>query len=325
LTAVTPASLTTEGAATAAAQYKSHDGKLILDIAAATKLTNSTGDTLTTLSAAVLADPPPAPEGNAILLAYELGPEGATFDPELTLTFSYGTLPEGAKNLRLMYWNGTAWKYVPADVDTAQGTVAASITHFSKYALIYQLPAPANIIFTGITISPENVKPDEKVTIQVAVINIGDLSGTYKLTLKVNDRQVEEKEVTVARGKTETVSFEVKRGMEGEYLVDVNGQKGKFTVGTVAPTPSGTIAEVASPTPTPAATSPVITSKPVTSSPAVAAPANPSPTVAATSPAAQNEEKPAAPFWWIIIGIAAAAALLIVIMVLMTRRKKLNT
>jgi hypothetical protein len=94
LNTASPVTMNTDGTTKAAAQYKTGDGKLSLDITAGTKLTNSTGATLTTLSAAVLANPPAAPEGNAILLAYELGPEGATFTPALTLTFSYGTLPE---------------------------------------------------------------------------------------------------------------------------------------------------------------------------------------------------------------------------------------
>jgi hypothetical protein len=258
-------------------------------------------------------------------LAYELGPEGAAFTPALTLTFSYGTLPEGAKDLQLVYWNGSIWEQVEASVDAAKGTVTASISHFSQYALVYQLPTPANIAFTGITISPQTVKADDKVTIQASVTNSGDLSGSYKLVLKINDRQVDSKEVMVAGGKTETVSFEVQRGIEAEYTVDVNGQKGRFTVGTPVETPPPATVAEAVVTPTPARTNdpvPAATTNPVTSTATVAAPANPSPTAAAISPASQNEEKPSAPVLWIVLGIVVVIALLIVIMVLTTRRKK---
>jgi hypothetical protein len=326
--------MNTDGTTKAAAQYKTGDSKLILDIASGTKLTNSQGKTLTTLSAAVLANPPAPPESSAILLAYEFGPEGAAFTPALTLTFSYGTLPEGAKNLKLVYWNGSIWEQVEASVDAAKGTVIASISHFSKYALLYQLPSPANIAFTGITISPQAVKPDEKVTIQASVTNSGDLSGSYKLVLKINDRQVDSKEVTVAGGKTETVSFEVQRGMEGEYSVDVNSQKGKFIVGTTVETPPpATIAEITA-TPgtiyTPLANSgntstPTTVKEPVPSATVVAAPVNPSPSPAAASPASQNEEKPAAPVLWIAIGIVVVIALLVVLMLILNKRKKQST
>jgi hypothetical protein len=327
LNTASPVTMNTDGTTKAAAQYKTGDGKLSLDITAGTKLTNSTGATLTTLSAAVLANPPAAPEGNAILLAYELGPEGAAFTPALTLTFSYGTLPEGAKDLQLVYWNGSIWEQVEASVDAAKGTVTASISHFSQYALVYQLPTPANIAFTGITISPQTVKADDKVTIQASVTNSGDLSGSYKLVLKINDRQVDSKEVMVAGGKTENVSFEVQRGIEAEYTVDVNGQKGRFTVGTPVETPPPATVAEAVVTPTPARTNdpvPAATTKPVTSTATIAAPVStiPSPAASSASPA---EDKPTPAVLWIVLGAVAVIALIMVMLVYQSKRRNSRT
>jgi hypothetical protein len=325
LNSAAPVTMNTDGTTKAAAQYKTGDSKLTLDIASGTKMINSQGKTLTTLSAAVLANPPAAPEGNAVLLAYELGPEGAAFTPALTITFSYGTLPEGAKNISLMYWNGTAWESVQANVDTVKGTITASISHFSKYAMVYQLPTPANITFAGITISPQTVKPDEKVTIQASVANSGDLSGSYKLVLKVNDRQVDSKEVTIAGGKTETVSFEVQRGIEAEYTVDVNGQKGKFTVGSPAPATPPTSSTPNTPS-TPETTPSVA---PFTTEPAFTAQA--SPTLSSTVPVITTsaipsptpEDNKSTPFnWALLVGIIGAVAVLVVIMVVVARRPK---
>jgi hypothetical protein len=232
-----------------------------------------------------------------------------------------------AKDIKLVYWNGSTWEQVEAAVDAAKGTVTASISHFSKYALMYQLPSPANIAFTGITISPQTVKPDEKVTIQASVTNSGDLSGSYKLVLKINDRQVDSKEVMVAGGKTENVSFEVQRGIEAEYTVDVNGQKGQFTVGTPVETPPPATVAEAVVTPTPARTNdpvPAATTKPVTSTATIAAPVStiPSPAASSASPA---EDKPTPAVLWIVLGAVAVIALIMVMLVYQSKRRNSRT
>jgi hypothetical protein len=191
--------------------------------------------------------------------------------------------------------------------------------------MVYQLPTPANITFAGITISPQTVKPDEKVTIQASVANSGDLSGSYKLVLKVNDRQVDSKEVTIAGGKTETVSFEVQRGIEAEYTVDVNGQKGKFTVGSPAPATPPTSSTPNTPS-TPETTPSVA---PFTTEPAFTAQA--SPTLSSTVPVITTsaipsptpEDNKSTPFnWALLVGIIGAVAVLVVIMVVVARRPK---
>lgn len=91
-------------------------------------------------------------------------------------------------------------------------------------------PTPAAFTVSNITISPATVGVGQSVTITVNVTNSGDLGGAYTVTLKIDDVVVGNKDVTVAGGATETVSFTVSKGTTGVYGVAVDGQTGFFTV-----------------------------------------------------------------------------------------------
>ncbi|MBI2288116.1 MAG: hypothetical protein HYU83_03940 [Chloroflexi bacterium] len=87
--------------------------------------------------------------------------------------------------------------------------------------------------------SPAQVNTGESVTISVQVANTGDLSGSYKVTLKVNNVTEADKDITVVGGTTQTVIFTTAKDTDGTYTVNVNGLLGTFTVKTpvVPPTP----------------------------------------------------------------------------------------
>ena len=56
----------------------------------------------------MLTSPPEAPSGTAILAAYNFGPDGAIFDPPLTLSFAFSTLPGDMdeNSLSVAYYDG---------------------------------------------------------------------------------------------------------------------------------------------------------------------------------------------------------------------------
>jgi hypothetical protein len=129
----------------------SADGRLTIDIPKGTKALNKNGSPLYSLTAKSNDSPPGPPEGSNIIgLAYDFGPDGATFQPAITFTWSYdpATLPEGvaAKNLVIAYYDATAkkWIEVAGEVDTANNKVTANVTHFTTYAMLGTVtPAPA--------------------------------------------------------------------------------------------------------------------------------------------------------------------------------------
>lgn len=217
----------------------SEDGMLTLTIAKGTISLDKYGKRLKSLEAAVDVSPPEPPEDAHIIgLPYVFGPDGATFDPPITFTWSYDpdALPEGVaeEDLVIAYYDATAGKWVELKcvVDAANNKITASVSHFTTFAIV-GAAKPAAFTLSSLVISPTEVAPGEKVNVSVSVANTGALEGSYTVVLKVNGVKEAEKSVTVAAGKSQDVSFTVAREDAGSYSVVVDGLSGTFTV--VAP------------------------------------------------------------------------------------------
>ncbi|MBI2830514.1 MAG: hypothetical protein HYX81_05075 [Chloroflexi bacterium] len=147
LTTTTGLSLDTNGVVQSAAKVKNTQGDATLDIAASTKMLSKDGNPISTLSASVVASPPAVSGQSVVLLAYDFGPDGATFTPAITLTMSYdpAKLPGEVQenSLAIAYWDGSKWVKLKSKVDTAAKTVSASVSHFTQFGLIGEKPAPA--------------------------------------------------------------------------------------------------------------------------------------------------------------------------------------
>ncbi len=100
-------------------------------------------------------------------------------------------------------------------------------------AITTSVSGQAEFNITGVTVSPDSVKEGETVTITATVTNTGDVEGSYTLVLKINN-EIEREEVIedLASGSSETVTFTVTRDMADDYIVDLNGSPGHFTVKT---------------------------------------------------------------------------------------------
>ena len=200
------------------------------------------GEPLETLEAAVDPSPPEPPEGAYLIGAYDFGPDGATFDPPMTLTWSYDpeTLPEGV-DLVIAYYDevNEEWVWVPCEVDTENNIITASVAHFTTFAIIAvpaelplppPPPAPAAFSVSYLSVSQLEVEPGETVTITVLVANTGGESGSYTVVLKIDGVKEAEETVTIAAGESQAVSFSVTKEEAGSYSVDVSGLTGSFTV-----------------------------------------------------------------------------------------------
>jgi len=184
------------------------------------------------------ADPPDPPEEADIVLAYDLGPDGATFYPPVTLTFSYAPadIPEGKDVLVVADYNEATglWDFLEGVVDPATNTITVSISGFTTFAIIARAapppPAPAAFSVTNLSVKPLEVEPKVVVTISLSVANTGGMAGSYKVTLKINGVVEATQEVTVGAGDSETVTFTTSKDVAGSYSVDVNGLSGSFAV-----------------------------------------------------------------------------------------------
>jgi hypothetical protein len=88
---------------------------------------------------------------------------------------------------------------------------------------------PARFEVSSLSVNPGSVKVGQSSTISVTVKNTGGESGTYEVTLKVNNQAVETKRGTLDSGQSTTVSFAYTPTSEGTYNIDVNGLTGSLT------------------------------------------------------------------------------------------------
>ncbi|MBA7641140.1 hypothetical protein ES703_48813 [subsurface metagenome] len=230
----------------------SEDGTLTLTIREGTIALDKDDNPLISLEAAVDETPPKPPEDTSIIgLAYDFGPDGATFDSPITLTWSYAPndIPDGvAEEDLVLAWYDAAtdnWVELVFVVDTRNNTITASIEHFTTFAIIgaaappEPAPIPVPAIFTpsSLSIFPIEVNIGNEVTISLLVTNTGGKSGSYQVTLKINGEVAVTKEVTVNAGFSKEVAFTTSKDMAGTYLVDVNGVTDSFVVREAAATP----------------------------------------------------------------------------------------
>lgn len=96
--------------------------------------------------------------------------------------------------------------------------------------VILTIPTPVAFTPSSLNISPSEVNIGQIVTISISVANTGGEPGSYEATLKINGVVEARKEVVVAAGASEEVSFTTSKGAPGSYSVDVNGLTGSFRV-----------------------------------------------------------------------------------------------
>ena len=121
--------------------------------------------------------------------------------------------------------------------DTA-GTYTVDVNGVSGTFEVTEPPplTPATFTTGALIITPAEITTEEEVTISIAVANTGELAGSYEVTLKI-DNVVETKQVTVAGGGSEVVSFSIGRDTPGVYQVNIDDLSGTFEV-KLAPKPT---------------------------------------------------------------------------------------
>ena len=110
----------------------------------------SSGSPLTTLTstAIVPASLPQPPPNDIVASGYEFGPNGATFNPPITITLKYNPadFPNVDLNsLKIGFWDGTSWLLFSASIiNPATNEISVPVSHFTKYAVIgvKNIPTP---------------------------------------------------------------------------------------------------------------------------------------------------------------------------------------
>ena len=164
------------GVSQSAVQLRSKDMSMSLDIPEGTKLLDADGGALTNITAAKLESVTAPPSERAVIVAYDFGPDGAKFEPPLTLTLNFGeaSLPSKVdlNSLQLVSWDGSSWVEIFGQVDLAAKTITAQISHFSQYALICSSLVPTDIPTTPlVTTSVETLTVNHTPEVTPTVTN----------------------------------------------------------------------------------------------------------------------------------------------------------
>ena len=248
--------MTGDGLIVISATAESADGIVKLDLPKGTTVKNRSGQRLYSISIKPSSTPTVPPDGfQFVCLTYDIGPSGATFNPPIHLTFKYSDLQVTTgvteESLVIATWQDDKWITLEGCiVDKVKNTVTVPISHFTFFNVIAHT-AIAHFEISGMSINPDEVYPDESVTVKVTITNTGGLTGSYDVTLKMNNLALQTQKVTLGGGESQMISFTVIPDKSGEYTIDVNGLSSSIKV--KEPVPEGTVAEVAvpvSPSPT---------------------------------------------------------------------------
>jgi len=143
--------VTGEGVFTEEVTAESESGEAKLTIGEGTVGLTEEGQPLSEIWLIEMDKEPAAPPADAKIvgLTCDLGPNGATFDPPITLTSTYdpNEIPRRAseRDLVIAVWDKDAGEWVTLEgctVDTVNNTISAPVSHFSRYSVIAPIPPP---------------------------------------------------------------------------------------------------------------------------------------------------------------------------------------
>lgn len=96
----------------------------------------------------------------------------------------------------------------------------------------FAMPAKTTPLFSvgNLTITPNQIKEGDPVTITAVVTNSGTATGQYSMVLRIGSVVENIAELTLNPGERQTATFNVTKDIAGDYQVEVDGLRGFFTV-----------------------------------------------------------------------------------------------
>jgi len=133
----------TEGVMTEDVTLVSDDGTATAEIPSGTTALDSDGNPISEITVQPPATEAPVPPATNVIVMADFGPDGATFDPPITITmiFDPASLPEGVlpEDLVIAYYDAVTGEWIElADivVDTENNTVSGTTSHFTQFAIL---------------------------------------------------------------------------------------------------------------------------------------------------------------------------------------------
>ncbi|KXA96547.1 hypothetical protein AKJ37_04970 [candidate division MSBL1 archaeon SCGC-AAA259I09] len=86
------------------------------------------------------------------------------------------------------------------------------------------------LVVKDLQIKPQDVRPEESVTVTAVVKNEGQVEGSEEYSLKLNGSIIDSKKITLKLGESGEISFKVTQKEEGNYNVELGGLSDSFVV-----------------------------------------------------------------------------------------------
>ncbi|MEE9520338.1 MAG: hypothetical protein V3V43_01245 [Dehalococcoidales bacterium] len=221
--------ISADGTFTATVVIESVDGKCWLTVNEGTTGLSGEGDPLATIAVTEMEDSLAPPEDFYIIgPAYNFGPEGATFASLVTLTITYdeSLIPEGIveEEFVIARWGEATEEWMVlagCTVDPEANTITVPISNFSTFTIL--TPIPEAVFSTSeLSVTPPEVYTGEGVTIGSLVTNVGNIAGSYKVGLRIDDALVTFRSVTLEAGASEVATFTIAKNIAGTYTVTID-------------------------------------------------------------------------------------------------------
>lgn len=114
-------------------------------------------------------------------------------------------------------------------VKDAPGDYYADIDGLGGFFNVIPLNPPAFIV-SNFSISPERVRQGQTIIVTASVTNLGEITGSHALILRIKGMAEAQQEVLLGPGKTQDVEFQVSKDTPGFYPVSMENWTGKFVV-----------------------------------------------------------------------------------------------
>jgi len=224
------------GVVSGALELGSSDGGVKIEVPDGTVAVSGDGIPLSAMELRLVDEPAPLPSGHVLIgRACDLGPDGSTFDPPLSLTLQYEgmEIPAGVseQDLVLAYLDDVTgvWVELESVVNTTAKTVTARVRHFTTFAVVGTLRQAAFSI-GDMVVDPAEVTPGGFVTVTAEVTNTGGSDGDCLVTLEVDGVVEASRNVVLACGSSCPLTFTVSRDVPGSYEVRIGDSVGEFDV-----------------------------------------------------------------------------------------------
>ncbi|HXY74632.1 MAG TPA: CARDB domain-containing protein, partial [Dehalococcoidales bacterium] len=117
----------------------------------------------------------------------------------------------------------------------AVGSYTVDVNGLTGTFAVQKAPVPATFSTSAVSINPATIDTNETATVTATVTNTGELAGSTTVVLKLNGNVLTTKDLSLAGGASQGVTFNVSKDVAGTYTINVNGQSSTLIVKSKTP------------------------------------------------------------------------------------------